>query len=307
MAVDSVFSKSPEGVGRRDFVATGLAFAASVAAGAPQGADGRFEALQREIDAVSAPAFKDYLTSGDRQGLAALTRLDAVVDRVAAEVKAADVREHPAVWLVYNMGIVVKTAACCFSIDLMHRRGHELAPLLDFAMITHTHSDHYTQAFYEAMDRSGKTVFSNFADNYGAFRGPNKRGGYARSAKEYDIRDVRIRTGFTDHNDYLADFTTTFEIAVGNWRLFHSGDCYNVAKLNPAASPDLWVVHPRCGMDVVEGFEKFRPKTTVVAHLNELGHARNRWRWSWQDGLDVKAKVEAAGARAVVPLWGERI
>ena len=50
-----------------------------------------------------------------------------------------------------------------------------------------------------------------------------------------------------------------------------------------------------------------RPKKVILGHLNEVSHARDRWRWSWQDGLDEKAKLEATGYAAEVPLWGDRI
>ena len=292
---------------RKDFILSGGAFAASFIgnAAANDGDAVRFGPIQREIDAVTPAAFGKYLGSGDTQEAPALVRLESALDKVIAEVKAADASQHPAVWLLYNMGIVVKTASCCFSIDVMHRRGQELAPLLDFAMITHNHLDHYTQAFYRAMDGAGKTVFSSFLDNYGAHRGKDGLGGFTRRERTYDVRGVRIRTDFTDHNKYLEDFTTTFEISVGKWRLFHSGDCSNVGKLKPSRSPDLWFVHPRCGMDVVDGVRKFKPKLTAIAHLAELGHGK--WRWTLQDGLAERDRVLAAGGKATVPMWGDRV
>lgn len=291
---------------RRSFVVSGGAYVASLAGlTAGDSEEDRFAKLQKDIDAVSPMAFGRYLKTGETDGLSALLQLESVFDRVVMEIKSADVRRHPAVWLVYNMGIVVKTEECCFSVDLMHRRGHELAPFLDFALITHNHSDHYTRDFYQAMDRAGKPVFSNFADNYGAYRGPGRFGGYSKRPQEHELHGVRINTGMADHNDYLVDFTTTYEISVGGWRIFHSGDCSNVDKLSPTSAPDLWIVHPRCGMDVRDGVRKFAPRKTVIAHLAELGHGK--WRWSFQDGLNEKEKVQSVGGKAIVPTWGERI
>ena len=55
-------------------------------------------------------------------------------------------------------------------------------------------------------------------------------------------------------------------------------------------------------MKAVEGCqEAVHPKTAVIAHLHELGHAKGRYRWTYRDGLDEKAKLEAAGFLAV---WG---
>jgi hypothetical protein len=200
------------------------------------------------------------------------------------------------------MGIVVKTKESCFAIDLVHRRAAEIAPLLDFLLLTHNHGDHCFEDLYRAVNGAHKVVFSNFKDNYGA---PDRKGGYTRAEKVFRIKDVEIRTALSDHNSYLIDFTTAFEIRIGDFIIYHSGDSQNVAKLNPMCSPDLWFVHPRCGLKVHDGYNKFAPKTTVIAHLNELGH--DKWRWSWNVGLKDKAEIESLGGRCVVPVWGERI
>lgn len=297
---------------RKDFIgsaAAAVAFGAGSVLAESAETD-RYAASQAAIDRVTPEIFAKYLCADVRQptGQPALDALDAAFETVLKGVRETVVTDRPAVWLVYNMGIVVKTPSCCFSVDLKHRRATELAPCLDFAMISHNHDDHYTEAFYRAMNGAGKTVISNFRDNYAAHRSKGGLGGYTRARKTFRIRDVEVTTMLTDHNAYLIDFTTAFEIKVGDFVIFHSGDCCNVNKLTPAcASPDLWIVHPRCGMKVAEGAERLNPKTTVIAHLNELGHARDRWRWSWSDGLVEKAKVEATGRRAVVPLWGDRI
>lgn len=278
--------------------------------GAEAAAKPGYESIQAEIDKVTPQDYKAYLAEGPDSGivgLSALKRLDAAFDKVLSEVKSAVVTDKPAVWLVYNMGIVVKTKETCFSVDLKHRRAKELAPLLDFALITHNHDDHYGEAFYKAMDGRGKTVISNFKDNYGAYFRDRASGGYTRAEKTFKLKDVEIRTSLTDHNGYLADFTTAFEIRIGEYVIYHSGDCSNVTKLNPTRCPDLWIVHPYCGMGADEGVKKMQPKLTAIAHLNELGHARDRWRWTWSDGLKAAAKCEAAGGKAVVPVWGERI
>ena len=87
-------------------------------------------------------------------------------EKVMREVKATVVtRDVPAVWSVYNMGYIVKTRESLFSIDLNHRRGTEFAPILDFALVTHNHGDHWRKDFYKAMAKRGKAVFSNFLDN----------------------------------------------------------------------------------------------------------------------------------------------
>ncbi len=279
----------------------------------------RREAFQRQIDEIAPAEWMAYCRAGSaldpeegertRARFPVLRRYEDAFDKVFAEIRTTDATKRPAVWFLYNMGFVVKTAHTLFSIDLHHRRAEELAPLLDFALVTHNHIDHYTDRFLRAMDAGQrKTVVSNFLDNFGAFLGGVHPGGYTRAVKTFAFGDVTVRTGYADHSDYLADFTTTFEISVGDFVIFHSGDCSNASKLHPVhPNPDLWILHPFCGMKPLDGARAVNPKLAVVAHLNELGHAKDRWRWTWADGDKAKADLEAGGCRAVVPLWGERV
>jgi L-ascorbate metabolism protein UlaG (beta-lactamase superfamily) len=159
------------------------------------------------------------------------------------------------------------------------------------------------------MDRvMHKTVVNNFISNYGV-TDRMKFGGYTRAkSKTFHIGDVTVITGLCDHNPYLVDFTTPFEVQIGNFTLYHSGDCYSHAKLHVSRQPDLWVLHPRCGMDPAKACaEAIRPKKAVVAHLQELGHAKGRARWTYENGMSDCRRIEAAGFPAVMPLWGERL
>ena len=302
-------------ISRRNFIgAAGLA-AASLSLRAEETAD--LEAFQKELDAITPKDYTNFQLPGmelpDADRLAAyaafpgLKRYDTAFDKVFAEIQSTTVTDRPAIWYVYNMGVVVKTAQALFTIDVNHRQATRLEPILDFALITHNHHDHYSDRFLDAVDRAGKTVVSNFDDNYGAHRGKRMPGGYTRAEKTFDLKGVTVKTALSDHNPYLIDFTTAFEITIGDYTIYHSGDSQNIAKLNPSRTPDLWIVHPRCGLKVAAGIEKFHPRKTVIAHLFELGHAVNRWRWSVADGQAEVKKVEEAGAVAVMPLWGDRI
>ena len=311
---------------RREFVQSCVATASALALGqayaqrhAPTDSPD-LDARQSEIDAIAPKDFVAYWKPGTQLEAKRLSelvaqfpvlgRLEAAFEKVFREAKdtvVADI-DHPAIWYVYNMGLVVKTPKTLFSIDLHHRRAEEFAPLLDFALITHNHDDHYTERFKVAMDRGQhKPVVNNFFDNYGVR--DRKFGGYTRAkSKTFQFGDVKIVTGLCDHNNYLIDYTTTFEVQMGNFTLFHSGDCCSHAKLQVSRPPDLWVFHPRCGMNAATGCqEAVHPKVAVIAHLQEMGHAKGRYRWTYRDGLDEKAQIEAAGFAAKMPLWGERL
>ncbi len=300
---------------RREFVAgmaATAALASSGAADAESDLHAKLDQWQKETDLVKPSDYVAYLKDGDAHGFASLEKLERGFASALEEIRSCKVGSVPAIWHIYNMGYVVKTRDALFSIDLNHRRDLELASMLDFALITHNHNDHYREPFYRAMNGAGKTVVNNFRDNYGAadWRKGGKcwweAGGYTRAEKTFRIKDVEVRTSLTDHNQYLVDFTTTFEIKVGDWKLFHSGDCGNSKKLKTVhGSPDIWLVFPGCGLDVADAYRRIRPRKMVFGHLWELGHSTGRLTTPMVK--TALARVKAEGGRVVVPMWGERV
>jgi hypothetical protein len=289
---------------RRSFISGVLGAAASAPLHAAGGSDDVLDVWQRDTDLVSADIYMKYLRDGDTRALTSLEKLELAFGKVMRGVKETEVKDVPAVWSLYNMGYIVKTKEAVFSIDLVHRRAVEFAPLLDFALITHNHGDHCQADLYRAMDGAGKTVISNFLDNYGV---ENWRadGGFTRAEKVFRIKDVEIRTSLVDHNAYLVDFTTAFEIRVGGWRAYHTGDCGAAGKLGTVwGRPDLWMFFPGCGIDVAAAVDKVNPRRVVFGHLWELAHQKGRL----TAPLVRRALKSAAACRDVsVALWGDRI
>ena len=266
---------------------------------------------QGETELVGNDVYNAYWGDGDTRGFASLEKLDAAFAKVLREAKETVVAgDRPAVWSVYNMGYIVKTREAMFSIDLVHRRAAEFAPLLDFALVTHNHDDHWRQGFYRAMDGAGKTVVSNFLDNYGV-RNWKRDGGYIRGVKEFRLKDVSIRTSLIDHNDYLIDFTTAFEIKIGGFILYHTGDSGRGTepKLGTVwGRPDLWLFFPGCGIDVAKAVRKVEAERIVFGHLWELGR-RNAHRGRLDAPL-VRRALENARPRCgdvSFALWGDRV
>ena len=290
----------------------------SPAANAPDGVPppDEISLWQRETDQVTPKIYKRYLSDGKTRGLATLEKLEAAFSKVMREAKETEVAGGvPAVWSVYNMGYIVKTRKSLFAIDLVHRRDAEFAPLIDFALITHNHPDHWRQGFYGAVNGRGKTVVSNFLDNYGAADWRRKGadwsagGGFTRAEKTLRIKDVEIRTSLIDHNGYLIDFTTAFEIKTGDFVLYHTGDSGKGTepKLKTAwGRPDLWLFFPGCGIDVAKAVRKVGAKRIVFGHLWELGHGQGRLKEP--QIRRALAKAEDAGCGdASVALWGDRV
>ena len=265
-----------------------------------------------ETEAVSPQVYGQYLSDGDTRGFRALDALERAFEKVMREAKETTVAgDVPAVWSVYNMGYIVKTRESLFSIDLVHRRDAEFAPLLDFALITHNHGDHWRQGFYDTMNDSQKTVVSNFKDNYGV-KNWKKDGGYVRGVKTFSIKDVEIRTSLIDHNDYLIDFTTAFEIRIGGkFILYHTGDSGRGTepKLETVwGRPDLWLFFPGCGIDTAKAVEKVNAKRIVFGHLWELSHAQgHRGRLDEPLVRRALAAAQPICEDTSVVFWGDRI
>ena len=262
---------------------------------------------QRETDLVTAETYGKYLQDGNVRSLATLEKLEAAFAKVFREAQETVVKDVPAVWSVYNMGYIVKTRESLFSIDLVHRRDAEFAPKLDFALITHNHSDHWREGLYNAMNGAGKTVISNFLDNYGV-RNWLKDGGFTRAKKVFKIKDVEISTSLIDHNNYLVDFTTAFEIRVGDWLLYHTGDSGSGTepKLETRwGRPDLWLFFPGCGVNVSKAVAKVNAKRVVFGHLWELAHRWGRLNEPLIRNALKNAKPHCADVS--VAFWGDRV
>ena len=260
-----------------------------------------------ETGLVKPQDYEQYIHDGNTRGFKALEALDRAFDEVLREAKETVVTgDMPAVWSVYNMGYVVKTRQSLFAIDLNHRRGTKIAPLLDFALVTHKHADHWRRDFYEAMDSAGKTVVSNFLDNKGA-----SECGHASGERVFKIKDVEIRTFRVDHSTkaWGIDFTTAFEIKIGDFRLLHTGDCRpsNDKLCVKWGRPDLWLFFPMAALDIADAMRRIGPKRVVFGHLWELGHAV-------ESGRALKSHVNRAMPQAEsqckdvsVAFWGDRI
>lgn len=232
---------------------------------------------------------------------------DAAFGKVLDEVKSESVVSGEVkLWLVYNMGYVVKTPTHCFCIDLHHRRAKELVPYLEFALVTHNHQDHYTFDFLASMDKANKKVYSAFFPSYGGFSKEPER-------KIQFADDLTIHVSESDHNPHLLRFVTPFEVVCGAGNdicvILHSGDSCNARQLHPRSKKvDFHIVHPRVGLDVRESArDTIKPDVTLISHLLELHHAVDKWRWSFADGYEEAEKVRSVEKAAHVPIWGEKI
>ena len=285
----------------------------------------RMEALnvmKAAIDRIDPDTYVDFCEYGVRfpqdslpqfyEKHPALYWYDHSFDRVLEGVKNTEVPAGKVyLWLVYNMGYVVKTPTKCFAIDLHHRRAEELVPYLDFCCITHNHDDHYTERFAMKMNGAGKPVISNFYPNAG-YPHTDWEAGYSKEPmRALDFGDVRVTTYESDHNAKLRKFVQPVEIRCKTGEetcvIYSSGDSCFPQQLHTLDPIDFWIVHPYVGLNIADGAQLLEPKMTLVSHLFEFHHRIDQWRWTWRQGYDAANAVWNVGMKAIVPVWGDRI
>ena len=95
--------------------------------------------IQGYADKCKDDYFVSYLNGFD-QASTSMEKCDPIIyfyrsafDRVMDGIKNSKVENGTAaIWLLYNMGYVVKTPSGCFAIDISHRWAKELAPYIDY-------------------------------------------------------------------------------------------------------------------------------------------------------------------------------
>ena len=232
-----------------------------------------------------------------------LIHYDQTLDRLLKQIpETKPVPGTVVIWYLYNLGFIIKTPTTCFGVDIHHRRAELLEPYLDFLVVTHNHNDHYFMPLLRAMTATKKLVISNFFPN----------AGYTKAAEQtHQINGITIHCGEADHNSVLKKFTMPMEIIcpTGDKKFvfFTSGDvCHHQFLNKKSESIDLSAVHPSCGMEAIEAAKRINAKLTFIAHLHEMGHEWNKWRWTFEDGRRQLNIFREQNKDAYLPVWGEK-
>ena len=267
------------------------------------------EKVQSVINRFEREDWSTYRKESDAEALAEMEKrgvpyyLRQSFEKVCKEVRTTKVKEGTvAVWLLYNMGYIVKTPTTTFGIDLFSKYTDRLLDMIDFGMITHPHGDHNNSAFTKGMERRNKPILA-------AFDIKNVEEMRVEHGGEYTFGDVKVRVTLGDHNKRLRNYVASYEIDCGantnHTVIFHTGDSCNYEQLNPQKQVDIFIPHIRVSLDIQKAMDKFHPHHLFMSHIQELGHRVHKWRWTFHDALRSKEKWNHD--HMWIPCWGERV
>ncbi|MFD2553578.1 MBL fold metallo-hydrolase [Sphingobacterium tabacisoli] len=272
--------------------------------------------IETYSDPYSDGPFKEYLKKSEEEA-EELEHKEPILyayrmafEKVLQEVKTTKVKKGTAsVWMLYNMGFVVKTASGCFGIDVDHRLAEELAPYLDFLYITHNHGDHANVKLIAAMKQLGKPVITNFdVDNAPYF---------STTATSYKIGNFTLQTDISDHlrSPDLPDFVAVVRIDcgddTGNFSLLHCGDSgFDPKRFKKVQGPvDVVVLRWGAAREneiLGQGEGQVQTNYAVLSHLIEMRHKPYpKGQASITQTLKHLPNVKCENT--ILPFWGERL
>lgn len=279
--------------------------------------------IQREFNNFDAADWKnfifnnwDWIKIDDMELEGALYFYRQAFNKVRKEVKSTKVAQGTVVlWNVYNMGYVVKTPTQTFGIDVVHKHIEELAPVLDFMLITHKHNDHGDGHTRNQMAYHGVKAIAGFElAKPCVWQGRLLSWEYVDMIDSIQIGDITINCKRVDHNKetWGKNFVTTFEIncgpASGNTVIYHTGDAHNYRQLEVAQKPDIFIFHMGVGLSIQKALDKIQPEYAIFSHAWEMSHKVDKFRWTIDDVLKKVHRVTGFdSSRLLYPCWGDKI
>jgi hypothetical protein len=236
----------------------------------------------------------------------ALRYLHTATLQAIEDIHRTQVKQGVAIWFLYNMGYVFKTPTACFGIDICGRDVERLASDLDFLLVSHEHSDHYSVPLIKAMLERKKSVVTPWFEE-GTM--------VVSQSTHFDFGDIHIKVDLGDHprpngRVILESSMLMFEVDCGpsanRTVIYHSGDGNNYWKMRPEKTVDVFIAHVKAGMSLPEAVRHLKPKMTLVSHVLELGHSPtppNAFRAPYRQAFEAIQTIPEK--EATVLTWGE--
>ncbi len=196
--------------------------------------------------------------------------------------------------------MIVKTPETSFSFDLWER-AVDFSPVVDFAVVSHVHDDHYLVSFLKAMAAAQKRVYSTFWT-----RGALVSGSAALSRASLKL-EFRASEQVQFKEACLVTIADCGPQASG-FRIMHTGDANRAAefrserRIDLVSSPfDFWDRNPDGGVMAQGGFARMN-----FDHGLELAHEPGGWRSPFDERY---RKIDALGisGKAFFLTWGESL
>lgn len=272
--------------------------------------------LESISDRLDNSTFKEYLDASEEKAVSMERTIPILYiyreafDKVLYEVQNTKVKKGSAViWLLYNMGFVVKTPSGCFGIDINHRLANDLAPYLDFMCITHADGDHYDPKLLKSMSDNGKPIISNFYKESSEYM--------SKVASSYRVNNFTIRTDVADHlrNPKFPTYVKPIRIDCGedsgNFSILTGGDSgFNPMHFKNVQGPVSATII-RWGAEVENsifgtGEGQVQTNYAILSHLIELRHELYpNGQASISKTLEHLPNVKCENT--ILPFWGEKL
>jgi len=215
------------------------------------------------------------------------------------EIRNTKITSGLRVWQLYNIGIIVKTPEKCFSIDLNSRFAEKMIDVLDFAIVSHTHSDHYTMSFIKAMVDAGKPVYGTWQ----YFKSKNIN--VILKDKTVSIGPLQVKFTMSSQGTTPCLITQiSFGSSTNSFVLIHSGDIDKLEGLPSGEKVDLYILNTDSGMDSVPAVLKVNPNVAVFSHLLEMSHTNNQ-RLNYKYAASKNQEIKTG--QGLFLTWGESL
>jgi L-ascorbate metabolism protein UlaG (beta-lactamase superfamily) len=241
-------------------------------------------------------------TAGEMENAGVLGHLRRSADHAVAEFRGTRVLRGMALWLVYNMGCLVRTPNAAFGIDLSFHGAEKLVGDIDFLLTTHEHIDHFTPALLRAMIDARKPCFTRWFAGSTILSAPTT----------LQLGHVQVDVTIGDHQhrrpEACNNMLMFFIRERGGATLLHTGDNSNAAKLTENLRPDLFMFHMGSGLAVAEAVRRVDAKLSLPAHVSELEHSPHPPQ-AWRYPFSYARNTVDDFPDTTVPVlsWGERI
>jgi hypothetical protein len=260
---------------------------------------------------IPGDAYFDYCSGKDAAYLEGrypiLAYLRMTEQETLDEVKAERISGGARIWKMYNMGLIVKTPELTFALDYtpLPADAAKAAKALDFAIVSHVHSDHWSSALMDAMWALKKPVYAPFSD-YGLTLVDKdtllKKAGLSISFK-LSSQDV------PGGSNYAPCLISTIDCgeASGHFTIVHPGDATHAEQFPAATRVDLLILHSDIGLDLGQIVSRAAPGLVNLDHVMELGHNQGQDRAvSYKTAYERLSSLSDL-APTIVLTWGESL